>query len=101
MSLFGSHNSLENQLEDNGFCIGNERWAICPRQAVFAKVILASTQVFLKPPLPELLIQEQAFLQSQMVSSEQNYRLPTFFFHWNDLATTMHFSHFPQSASGA
>lgn len=104
MSLSSSDHSLEDQLEDNGFYIENERWAICPGQVFIAKAILASTQVLLKTPLPELLTKEHTFFQSQMVSFEQNYRLPASFFHWNYLATlltTIYFSHFPQSASGA
>lgn len=61
MSLFSSDHSLEDQLEDNAFYIGNERWAICPGQVFITKAILASTQVLLKTPLPELLTQEQFF----------------------------------------
>lgn len=76
MTLFSSDHSLENQLEDNGFCIGNERWPTCPEQVFTAKAILASTRVLLKTPLHELLIQKQTFFQFQGISSEQKYRLP-------------------------
>ena len=67
MSLFSSEHSLEEQTEDSEFCLGTERWAPCPGQVFMAKVTLVSVLVLLKISLPEVLIQEQACFESQMV----------------------------------